>query len=79
MCVVTTQLNTYLKMHAKKSSCTQKIDDIAINARRTCVHTKHYSAAVCIMLYTKNVRAFWFAQTALIHFGLHKHECLIGV
>ena len=21
----------------------------------------------------------WFAQTALMHFGLHKHECFIGV
>ena len=82
-------------MHAKKPACARKIDDVAINARRARVHTRHYSAAMYIMLCTidsrerirsllsmfaRRVRVhFWFARTALVHFGLHKHEYLIGV
>ena len=79
MRVMTTQLDTFLKMHAKNPACTQKIDDVAINARRTSAHTRRYSAAVCIMLCTKSHVHIWFARTALVHFGLHEHECLISV
>ena len=79
MRVATTRLNTFLKMHTKKPACTRKINDVAINAHRTCAHTRCYSAAVCIMLCTKSHVHIWFARTALVHFGLHEHECLIGV
>ena len=76
-------------MHVKKAACARKIDDVTINARRTRAHTRRYSAVMCIMLCMKSVcvylvctnctRAFWFARTALVHFGLHEQECLIGV
>ena len=66
------QLNLNLTAHAcsnyrtrhvsenarKKPACAQKIDDIAINAHLTCVHTRCYSAAVYIMLCTKSTHAF---------------------
>ena len=61
MHVATARLNTFLKMHAKKPACPQKIDDVAINAHRTRVHTRRDSAAMCIMLCTKSACAFWFA------------------
>ena len=64
-------------MHAKKAACTRKIDDVAINARRTRAHTRRYSAAVCIMLCTKSMRvyfvctncthAFWFARARVFN------------
>ena len=50
MHVATARLDTFLKMQTKYPACAQKIDYVAINARRTCVHTRHHSAAMCIML-----------------------------
>ena len=73
MCVATTQLDTYLKMHAKKPACAQKIDDVVINAQDV------NSAAVCIIFCRRAHVHIWFARTVLMHFGLHEHECLIGV
>ena len=71
MRVATAQLDTFLKMYAKYPACARKIDYIAIYARHTHVHTRCYSAAVCIMSCTKSVcaylvctkctHAFWFA------------------
>ena len=58
MRVATIQLDTFLKMQAKKPASARKIDDVAINARHMRVHTRHYSAAVCIMLCTKSACAF---------------------
>ena len=77
MCVATTRLDTFLKMNAKKPACARKIDDVAINACHTRVHTRRYSAAVCIMLCTKSACAFlvctnctcafWFAQAQVFN------------
>ena len=58
MRVAATRLDTFLKMHTKKPACARKINDVAINACHTCAHTRRYSAAVCIMLCTKSVRAY---------------------
>ena len=63
----------------KKPACARKIDDVAINARCTRVHMRRYSATMCIMFCMKSTCAFWFAQTALVHYGLHEHKCLIGM
>ena len=40
MRVATTRLDTFLKIHGKKPACAQKIDDVAIDARCTRVHTR---------------------------------------
>ena len=61
----------------KKAACARKIDDVAINACCTRVHTRRFSAAVCIMFCTKSMRAylvgtnctraFWFARARVFH------------
>ena len=92
MCVATTRLEMFLKMHTKKPACAQKINDVAINASCTCAHTGCYSAAVYIMLCTKSTCAylgctnctcaFWFAQARVFNwravwFGIYMNNMYV--
>ena len=77
----------FLKIHAKKPVCAQKIDDVKMHVKCLHVHTRRYCAAMCIMVCTNSMHAYFIctsythafllACTARVHFGrMGTHDTL---